>query len=509
MKRYSFLIRLLMLMPVFCACNEWLEESNFTPSISSSTFYNTPGEAAAAVLAPLDIMRSTSIGGANYFTVLESMTEYCYTKTGTYQETNYYKDYTNGNLLTRNDGHWPGFFRSILFCNIPIQRIPNANAMTEDQKTSYLGELRFIRALNYLHVVRRWGGVPLRTEDNMAEWDLPKSSVNEIYDFIVNDLKYAVEYCPATPRMIGTPCKNAAKALLSEVYMYTKDYASAKTLAEEVINSNLYSLVKVSNTRDFDKVFGPDIATSSEEVFYIKTSRTDNKLWNYMLYVALPEYEIDGRRMSNGQGYNTHYLDLRNDIIGNWDQNDLRYNLNVGPYAFDAARWGEHTAIMIKFYDYACTGSGSNNNIPLIRYTDVLITYAEALARVAGSPTAQSIEILNQMRRRGYGFDPNVENPELDYKLSDYDTMDKFIDLLIQEEIYERMGEAKHWDFIVRLGKEKERVAKYFNANGAFNYYDPSVGVQETYYLWRIPLSEFNYNKALDQSVDQNPGYNL
>ena len=79
--------------------------------------------------------------------------------------------------------------------------------------------------------------------------------------------------------------------------------------------------------------------------------------------------------------------------------------------------------------------------------------------------------------------------------------MDKFIDLLIKEETYERMNEAKHWDFIVRLGKAQELVGKYQKVNGDY------TTISEKHYLWKIPDAEFNYNKALDQKVDQNPGY--
>src|SRR5690606_25213889 len=114
-----------------------------------------------------------------------------------------------------------------------------------------------------------------------------------------------------------------------EVYMYTENYELAKNLAEEVINSNAYSIVNIASARDFDKVFGYDLVTSSEEVFYLKTSRTDGKTWDYLSYTAHPQYEIEpGRRMLNGFGYYTHYTDLRNQVVASWDTNDFRYGRN-------------------------------------------------------------------------------------------------------------------------------------------------------------------------------------
>ena len=502
MKRYYFLI--VMLMSMVTACSDWIEENDFTYAIATSTFYNTPDEANAAVMAPLNTMRS--IFNSNYFTTLEGCTEYCYTK-GVYQA--YGRNYvgvTDNTHFTRCDANWQNFYVAILQCNLAIQKIPDANAMTDNEKAAYVGELRFLRALCYFHIVRRWASVPLRTEENMEEIDLAKTPVNEIYNFIVNDLKYAVDNCPNTPRLIGTPAKNAAKALLAEVYMYTQDYASARNLAAEVIDSKAHSLVQVSVTRDFDKLFGYDLATSTEEMFYIKTSRTDERTWSYISFTAHPQYEIEpGQRMLNGFGYFTHYSNLGNELIANWDQNDLRYDLNVGFYEFGVDAYGPNTTLFIKFWDPLVSGDGANVSIPLIRYADVLITYYEATARVAGAPTEESIEMLNRLRRRGYGFNSDVANPAIDYKLSDYNTMDSFIDLLIQEERYERMNEAKHWDLIVRLGKANELVGKYFRYDGIT--YNVANTINDKHYLWKIPDSEFNYNKALDPRVDQNPGY--
>ena len=499
MKKYCIL--LLIMMPIFTACNDWLEESDYTYAIATSTFYNTVAESDAAVMAPLNQMRSAY--NANYFTTLESNTEYVLTK-GSAMST-YGVDY-NGILtvihLSRIDSNWELIYIAIKQCNIAIQRIPDANAMSDNEKAAFIGELRFLRAFNYFQLVRRWGSVPLRTDKNMDEWDLAKSSVNDIYNFIIEDLKYAVDNCPNVSRWIGTPCVNAAKALLADVYMFTKDYASAKTLSEDVIKSGAYSLVRVSKTRDFDKLFGYDLTTSTEEVFFIKTSRTDSKTWEYPGFTSHPLFEMEpGVLMLNGNGYWTHYSELKFKVVEDWDTKDLRFDFNLRNFIFGTG-YDEYTCLLTKFWDPYASGYSGNVNIPFIRYADVLITYAEATARVAGSPTAESIEMLNQLRRRGYGFDPDAANPALDYKLSDYNSMDQFIDLLINEERYERMNEGKHWDFILRLGKAQDLI-------GNFNYHrEQYTTIKERHYLWRIPDSEFNYNKALDPKVDQNPGYN-
>ena len=496
----KLLLSILACSSIFWACDDCLDETEYTYSMSSETFYNTSDEANAAVLAPLNIMRSAY--NANYFATLEINTEYCYPK-GVYQTYRQYNGFVNATHITRSASNWANLYKAIMYCNTAIEKLPEATEMTESEIKSYLAELRFLRAFNYFTLVKYWGGVPLKTVKNIATWDVPKSSKEEVYAFIIEDLKYALENCPDKARYLATPCKHAVRVCLADVYMHTGNYAEAKTLAGEVVNSEAYSLVQVKTSRDFDNVFGADLTTSTEEVFYIKTSRTDSKTWDYLSYTAHPKYEIEpGKLMLNGNGYYTHYTDLRNHIIASWDTNDLRYGLNVGFYVFGADAYGEYTCLLTKYWDPNAQGSKANVSIPLIRYPDAMFIYAEATARVAGAPTNESIEMLNQLRRRAYGYDPKVPNAELDYKLSDYSTMDSFIDLLIKEETYEHFNEGKHWDFIVRLGKAQELVGKYYNVtDGSW------TEIQERHYLWKIPDSEFNYNKAMDQAKDQNPGY--
>lgn len=500
MKKLFLIIILALQLGFLTSCYETLNEADYTYAIATSNFYNTPEEANAAVMAPLNYMRSSY--DANWFATLEINTEYCYPK-GVY--TGYsprYEGLVNSTHVNRISDNWNNLYRSILYCNIGIDRLPNANAISAEEINAYVGELKFLRALNYFNIVRNWGGVPLRTEGNMETWDLAKSSVTDVYKLIIEDLKFAINNVPAKPRLIGTPGINAAKSLLSEVYMYTENYQEALQLSSDVINSKEYSLVPVSTTREFDKVFGYDLVTSSEEVFYIKTSRTDGKTWNYISFTAHPQYQIEpGQRMLNGNGYYTHYTDLRNKLIENWDRDDLRFDLNVGFYVFGADAYGEHTCLLTKYWDPLAQGSGANVSVPLIRYTDVLITFAEASARVNNNPTAQSIETLNKIRRRAYGLNPEIANEEIDYKLSDVKNLDEFIDLLIKEETYERMNEAKHWNFTVRLGKAQELVGKYLNVEGDY------TEITQKHYLWKIPDAEFNYNKEMDQRKDQNPGY--
>ena len=87
-----------------------------------------------------------------------------------------------------------------MYCNTAIEKLPSATEMTEAEIISYLGELRFLRGFNYFNLVKYWGGVPLKTENNITTWDVPKSSKEDVYAFIIEDLKYALANCPDKSR---------------------------------------------------------------------------------------------------------------------------------------------------------------------------------------------------------------------------------------------------------------------------------------------------------------------
>ena len=148
-----------------------------------------------------------------------------------------------------------------------IKNVPNSSQISATLKAQYIGEAKFVRALDYFNLVRLWGGVPLRTEETIDQIDIPRNSVDEVYSLVLSDLKYAEENLPDKPRLLGTASKWVAKTLLSDVYLTRKDWGNASAKAEEVISSGKYSLVKVSTPDDFEKIFGADVINTTEEIF--------------------------------------------------------------------------------------------------------------------------------------------------------------------------------------------------------------------------------------------------
>lgn len=471
------------------SCQDWLEEK--PKAIAAETFYNTVAEAEAAVMAPISRLREQGAFGRDLHSLMETFSDYQYGR-GSWEDGSNYAG-LNPTGRGRTDGTWTVFYRTIRDCNIPISRLPEATGLNDIQKAAFIGELKFLRALSYYNLVRFWHDIPLRTEENMSEWDLGKSPQEEIHALIKNDLEYAINNAPDVPRLIGTPGKNAAKCLLAEVHAYLGNYTETKQLTEEVINSGVYSLVPVTTSRDFEKIFGPDVINTTEEIFYLKSTRTSNVGWEFPMMCAHPGATIDGKPMHGVGGWYGLYTTTSNKLISEWDIDDLRKDYNLLPYIFDM---GDNTCLSSKFYDPDATGAtAANVSNPLIRFADILLLYAEAATQVAGTPTEEAMEKLNMIHRRAYGYSPTTPS-SVDFKLADYNSKEKFMNLLIREQAYENYNEGKRWPFLVRLGIAKEVIKEV-----------KGIDVADKHFLFPIPTTEFDYNKALDPTKDQNPGY--
>lgn len=486
MRSIVLLILFFLCFLPFSSCEDWLKEE--PKAIAVETFYNTPNEADAAVGAPIAKIRNayTQV----FPSLMETFADYNYGR-GSWRSNSDYQG-LNATNIGRTDGVWTNFYQAIRDCNIGINGISGATEMNEQQIASYIGELKFLRAFCYFQLVQFWDAIPLRTENNLGQWEMGKSPASEIYELIVNDLIYAAANAPQTPRLAGTPGRNSSRSLLSQVYLQLGDYSNAKKISDEVINSGEYSLVPVSTSRDFDKIFGPDIITSTEEIFYLKTSRTNNAGLTYAMMMAHPNARIDGKKMHGGGGWYAICTTTENRMIIEWDDNDLRKNFNLLPFNFGDP---EFNCLLTKFHDPDASGSSANVAMPLIRYPDILLVNAEADTKLAGKVTAQALEKINMIHRRGYGRNPNIPS-DVDFELTDYQSLDSFMDLLIIEQAYETWNEGKRWPFLVRLGVADEWVKKY-----------KGLDIAPRHYLFPIPATEFTYNKGLDVLVDQNPGY--
>jgi hypothetical protein len=479
MKTHIVIFTLIVLGIV--ACEDALIEKPYL--ITQENFYNTKTEAEAGIAAVYPNLRSAF---ANYYLVTtESSTDIFIARDG-WGQISEFKGLEGGNR-SQTEGFWSNFYRSIRNANIMISSIPNGSELSDSEKNLYIAEARFLRGFTYFHLVRCYGGVPLKTEANLSEINVPRSSVDDVYQIIIDDLIFAENNLPDVPPVPGRGSKWTAKAVLADVYFTLHDNLSARNKANEIIQSGKFDLVEVRDSMDFYNVYGKDASgNTKEEIFYIKYSQQGTWSWPRFL-AGISKADEGGSLLQGGYWIPTGRLWLP--FYKNWDDNELRKAWNTRIVDFGTSYGSQVVCSKFRDPEY----HDGRMDYPLYGYSDVLLLFAEADCLVEGMPTIEGMEALNRVHRRAYGYDTKSESP-VDFSLNEYDK-EQFLELVLYERGKETYAEGKRWFDLLRSGKLQEKIKEAYD-----------IDVQEIHLLWPIPNAEINFNDAISAS-DNNPGY--
>jgi starch-binding outer membrane protein, SusD/RagB family len=271
---------------------------------------------------------------------------------------------------------WQRSYNTIARANLVLKYLDN---VTDAAKKSYFeGEAKFIRALMYFNLVRLYGDVPLVTTNIMysEKEKFKRIASTEIYDLIKTDLQSAISLCPASwTSASGTAraTKGAAQALLGKVYLTLRDWPNAKLQLEPLVNGTQYSLMPA-----YADVFSLTKEMNAEIVFAVRYKANSNKEGNTFSYI----YTAAG---------DARYIRGSADYLALFETADsVRKRVT-----FTTAN-----NLCGKFLDPSATNYDAGNDFPVLRYSDVLLMYAEAVNEVTSTPTEETLASLNRVRKR-------------------------------------------------------------------------------------------------------------
>lgn len=415
---------------------------------------------------------------------------------------------------------WNNSYNVIMRANIVIGRVDQATFTNNDLKNQYKAEAKFIRALMYFWLNRTFGGVAINDkllgvikvdkEIQQAEaYTLGRASLQEIYDLIVEDLKFAEQYLPDSYAVtdIGRATKGAAKGLLGKVYMTmagfplnkgTEYYNLASTKLLEVINDPRYYLVPSYN--DLFDVARKNGTESLFEVQYKKGSPNGvtGSPWNNDFAPRFSNKEVV--LIGDKVGVNAP----TGDMSKAYETGDPRKYVSMRDGWKNAATGTfENDRYVCKYYDVATSGSDNGNNWIELRLADIYLLYAEALVRTNGDKTT-ALSYINKIRQRARNTpgDPNIQKPaELlkDYQLTDFPSDQAFLLAIEKERRVELAFENHRWFDLVRTGRAKDVMIAEQAADGfgAFTWSDNMLA-------YPIPLTVMQSNPG---KIIQNKGY--
>ncbi|MFD2554204.1 RagB/SusD family nutrient uptake outer membrane protein [Sphingobacterium tabacisoli] len=185
---------------------------------------------------------------------------------------------------------WTSAYRYLYAVHACMEGIANSGTITAEQKASLLAEARFVRAYINFYLVNIFGGVPIVLgTDYKVNSVLPRSSEQEVYDLIKEDLSYCKEVFSKNKKNIKRPGYYATLALLARVYLYEKNYVAAVELTTEVIDKGGFNLESTP-----ERVFEQN---SNETIWALMPVIADRATWEGYYFVparatTVPRYIV-------------------------------------------------------------------------------------------------------------------------------------------------------------------------------------------------------------------------
>jgi starch-binding outer membrane protein, SusD/RagB family len=389
---------------------------------------------------------------------------------------------TEGQILD----FWTGQYQEINLANQVLDNIPAIN-MDAALKARYLGEAKFLRAYAYFRLVRAFGDVPLRLHvpKDATEFNIPRSPKAEVYAAIEQDLNDAAAVLPASypAKEVGHATKGAALGLHAKVAMYQKKWADVLNYTNQVISSGVYSLFP-----NYEQLFRIPNENSRESIFEIQATYVPGNC-----DASNSQYsQVQGVRSVNRGGWGFHVPTA--DLANSYEANDPRKDAtiifrgettpegDVIPATVPNPMYNQKSYVPFTDATNQNCNEGSEQNIRVLRYADVLLMNAEA-ANETGNQTLAK-QSLNAVRARARGGNNAI--------LPDITTTD-------QATLRTAIWEERHHE----LGMEFDRYFDVIRQGRAAQIFGPK-GWTEKYTVWPIPQNEIDLSAGV---LTQNPGF--
>ncbi len=456
--------------------------------ITSDQFYNTGDQAIAAVNGGYRKLYETgqSLYNSLFQIGVEMATDdYAAGPRARNAHVRAISGLTHDPLNDRMEQLWKQSYDAINVSNIAIDRIAliSDTEITAVLRNRLINEAKFLRALHYFNLVRWFGDVPIVLHETRAltaeNLYVEKAAEALVYQQIIQDLTDA-EALPAvyTSSDVGRATSGAAKSLLSKVYLTQEEWKKAADKSKEVIDSQTYQLFD-----NFADVFNVSTKNGIEHIFSAQFKGFFNYQGNSLASRSAP---------FEPPGINGDYADMINqpgNLYESFADNDERKAVTFVTQMISPANGQLYTfePHLHKYYDQAAVGSQGNSskNLPIIRYAEVLLIYAEALNEDNNGPTADAYWAIDEVRNRA-GIDKLADTyPAL--------SVSEFRDSVFQERRKELVFEYQRWFDLARRGPDY--YVATLHAAGKTNAAPRHVH-------FPTPQREINLNPKLKQHPD-------
>ncbi len=380
------------------------------------------------------------------------------------------------------------FARYLTICRGTILRIQEAD-IPEKLKTEYIAEATLIHAYIALHIYKLIGPVPILPDEDILNPTVvkyyPRPTDEEFVKMIEEEIASAMPNLPTPQEQNkdsewGRMNTGIANMMLMKLYMMEKNWTEAQKYAQILIDMNCYELED-----DYMSIFAVANKRNSEIIYANPRNTSTPGVCNTWHANSLPNVFPTGTSQPKWGGYCILW-----DFVHTFDSADKRLQGIVTEFVgTDGNLYNEENpgaalrrgAVALKYdIDPNFVGNGSNHDIIIYRYADVLLSMAEILNELNG-PTQEALDYFNMIRPR-----TGLKNMEMPV------SKDAFRDSIFVERGHEFYCEGQRYTDMVRMGKYVDWMKET----------NPTVNPS----MIRFPIPN-SYIVEYQGKLEQNPGY--
>jgi len=327
---------------------------------------------------------------------------------------------------------WSADFSGVFRANTILEKlVSNASYVgSTSLATRLTAEARFLRAFYYFDMIRYFGKLPIidHTLSALEATSIGRSSVSDVYKFIIADLQFAITNLPANysgtypaygATDVGRATKYAAEAILANVYMArsgptygiegpgmaSNEWSLALPLLQDIItnggfvfNTSYASIFSYSNqnpTVNKEAVF---------DVMYQSTlSGTASTYGADFVWQLTPASYFNSLAIANSNG-SLEIIPVSNNLITSYETGDVRKAQAIFSAGYTYLGSTESRPFFKKYLDVTKAPAASRfdwgENFIAVRYTDILMLKAECILNGATGTQTDVDAIVNQVRTR-------------------------------------------------------------------------------------------------------------
>lgn len=520
MKKIFNIVALSALTLFSTSCEDWLDMPSESKADSSSIF-NTIGRAEMTTAGAYTFLHSQELG----YQLLMGTDESASTESNSkYNVSNY--DYTNLTGMLSKTYTW--MYQAIEYSNVCISNLPNMQAEKEsDQKKidALLGEALAIRAYAYWNLVRFYGDVPYTDipTSQLTTFSSSRVSRDVIYDHCIDDLKRAVELLPwQSEGYVETPerfTKNSAYGILARVALYAAGYSLRWDLNTIPYNASTVKIAQRSDAARIKELYQIAVDACKAVINKNENGLMDdydqifrdlaNQRYNKETMLEYGMFSVNAQDVRTGYTNGIPTTGTDKEGLGKggsqimamptfyfeFEEGDQRRDVSVCNYGLklsdkgNAYQMNTFAGMGVGKYriNWKSTRGSSDSkrdiNWPLLRYSDVLLMYAEALNELNNGATPDAVNAVKEVRTRAFRGDASlIGTIPTGYQ--------EFKDFIIEERKLElsneglRKSDLARWGILVDyLTAEKEKLVRLAKREGEY----ADVDVYRAYKLTSVP----------------------